>query len=103
MPAPTESLVALESQLAEALLEFETLDTAWPQGRDAIERAGIGRKREAALSEIMVLRQRITTGRAETLKRIAGLKMARERRLWFSGQPCPGGRGPALHRYYSAE
>ncbi len=67
MPAPTESLVALESRLAEALLAFETLDTAWPKGRTAIERARIGRRREDALSEIMVLRHSIATGRAETL------------------------------------
>ncbi len=51
MSTPTESLVALESRLAQALLEFERLDTAWPRGRTAIERAGIGRLRETALSE----------------------------------------------------
>ncbi len=33
----------------------------------AIERAKIGRRREEALSEIMALRHRIATGRAETL------------------------------------
>ena len=67
MPAPSESLVALERQLAAALVRFETLDTAWPKGRTALERAEIGRRREEALSEIMVLRHRIATGRAETL------------------------------------
>ncbi len=67
MPAPSESLVALESRLAEALLEFERLDAAWPKGRTAIERAKIGRRREDALSEIATLRHRIATGRAQTL------------------------------------
>ncbi len=67
MPATPESLVSLEHQLAEALLEFERLDGAWPRGRAAIERAGIGRRREEALCEIQSFRQRIATGRAETL------------------------------------
>ncbi len=67
MPAASETLVALEHQLTAALIWFETLDAAWPKGRTAIERARIGRRREDALSEIMTVRQRIATGRAETL------------------------------------
>ncbi len=67
MPAPTESLVALESHHAAALIRFDELDAAWPRGRTAIERAEIGRERENALSEIMALRHSIATGRAETL------------------------------------
>ncbi len=59
--------MALEQQLAAALIRFDDLDAAWPRGRNAVERAGIGRRREEALSEIMVLRQRIATGRALTL------------------------------------
>ncbi len=58
----------LEHQLAFALLEFERLDAAWPRGCTAIERAEIGRRREQVLSEIVALRQRIATGRAETLR-----------------------------------
>ena len=37
----SESLVALEQRLAARLLDFERLDTAWPQGRTAIERVAV--------------------------------------------------------------
>lgn len=67
MPDRSESLVALEQRLAERLLEFEYLDAAWPKGHTAVERARIGRFREDALSEIVVLQDRIVRGRAETL------------------------------------
>ena len=67
MPAPSETLVALEQRLAERLLDFNRLDTAWPCGRTAIERAEIGRRREDTLSEIDALQDRIVTARAETL------------------------------------
>ncbi len=67
MPAPSETLPALEQRLAERLLYFERLDEAWPKGRTAIERAEIGRHREDALSGIVALRDRIVTARAETL------------------------------------
>ncbi len=67
MSAPSESLVSLEQQLAAAFIRFDELDEAWPRGRAAVERAEIGRRREEALSEIRSLRQRIATGRAETL------------------------------------
>ncbi len=46
MPGASETLVALEHQLAERLLDFERLDEAWPRGRTAIERAEIGRQQE---------------------------------------------------------
>ena len=42
MPGPSETLVALEKQHAERLLDVELLDEAWPCGRTAIERAEIG-------------------------------------------------------------
>ncbi len=58
MPSLSESLVSLEQRLADALLDFERLDAAWPRGRTALERAEIGRRREEALSEIMVLLNR---------------------------------------------
>ncbi len=67
MPGPSETLPVLEQRLTERLLAFETMDAAWPKGRTAIERAEIGREREEALYEIAALRQRIATGRAETL------------------------------------
>ena len=67
MPGPSETLVSLEQRLAERLLDFDLLDAAWPRGRTAIERAEIGRRREDALSGIVVLRDRIITSRAETL------------------------------------
>ncbi len=67
MPAASETLPALESCLAERLLDFDFLDEVWPRGRTAIERAGIGRQREDALSGIVALRDRIVTARAETL------------------------------------
>ena len=66
-PGPSKPLPALEQRLTERLLAFERLDEAWPQGRTAVERAEIGRQREDALSEIVALRQHITTGHAETL------------------------------------
>ena len=43
MPAPSETLPALEQRLAERMLGFELLDEAWPCGHIAIERAEIGR------------------------------------------------------------
>jgi hypothetical protein len=43
MPAPSETLVALEQRLVQRLLAFELLDEAWPRGRTAVERAEIGR------------------------------------------------------------
>ena len=67
MPAASETLPALESCLAERLLDFDFLDEVWPRGRTAIERAGIGLQREDALSGIVALRDRIVTARAETL------------------------------------
>ncbi len=67
MLAPSSSLVTLEQQLTDALLDFERLDEAWPRGRNAIERAEIGRRREEALPEIVTLHQRIVAGHAETL------------------------------------
>ena len=67
MPTPSESPAVLEHQLAERLLAFEILDTAWPKGRTALERAEIGRRREDALSQIVTLHRRIVAGRAETL------------------------------------
>ncbi len=66
MPGPSETLPALEQRLAGRLLDFELLDEAWPRGRTATERAEIGRQREDALFEIVTLRQRIVTARAET-------------------------------------
>ena len=67
MPGPAESPAALELRLTDVLLDFERLDDAWPKGATAVERAQIGRRREDALSEIVVLHQRIVAGRAETL------------------------------------
>ena len=67
MPDPSETLPVLEQRLTERLLDFDRLDEAWPRGRTAIERAKIGRQRDDALSEIVTLRQRIVTARAETL------------------------------------
>ncbi len=64
MPVP--GLPALEQCLEARLLDFDRLDEAWPRGRTAIDRAAIGRQREDALFEIVTLRQRIVTARAET-------------------------------------
>ena len=57
VPNPPSLCPALEQQLTASLLEFETLDEAWPKGRTAVERAQIGRE----------LEDRITCARAETL------------------------------------
>ncbi len=38
IPARSESLVTLESRLAQRLLAFERLAEAWPKGRTALER-----------------------------------------------------------------
>ncbi len=46
MPAASETFVALEHQLAERRLAFERLDEAWPHGRNALDRAAMGRRRE---------------------------------------------------------
>ncbi len=88
MPASSENLPALEQRLAERLLAFDRLDEAWPRGRTAIERADIGRQREDALSEIVTLRDRIVTARAETmadaavhLRRLAPLAAGQKRNL----------------------
>ncbi len=88
MPTPSESLVDLEHQLAAALINFETLDTAWPRGRTAIERAEIGRQREDVRSGAVALRDRIVTARAETLadaavqlRRLAPLAAGQKRNL----------------------
>ncbi len=39
MPGPSETLAALEHQLAERLLAFERLDEAWPRAPHVPERA----------------------------------------------------------------
>ena len=46
MPELAETLVTLESRLAQRLLDFERLDEAWPKGRTALERAWIGKERD---------------------------------------------------------
>ena len=87
MPAASETLPALEQRLAERLLGFETMDAAWPKGRIAIERAEFGGEREEALYEIAALRQRIATGRAETLAdaavQLRRLAVEAEEVTWF--------------------
>ncbi len=50
MPAASETLVALEQRLTDRPPDFERLDEAWPQGRTAIERAEIARRRDDALA-----------------------------------------------------
>ncbi len=52
----------------EAVEEARTCrNAAWPHAPHVLDRAKIGRQREDALSEIMTLRDRIVTARAETL------------------------------------
>jgi hypothetical protein len=53
--------------LADRLLDFEALDSAWSNGATALARGGIGRRREDALAEIAGLQQNIIQGRAESL------------------------------------
>jgi hypothetical protein len=48
MPAACESLVTLEQRLVDTLLHFEKLSEAWPKAPGAVERAGIGRRRESS-------------------------------------------------------
>ena len=87
MPAASKPLPALEQRLAERLLDFERLDEAWPRGRTAIERADTGRQRQEALYEIITLRQRIATSRAETLAdaavQLRRLVVMAEEVTWF--------------------
>lgn len=97
---PSDSLVGLESRLAERLLEFEYLDVAWPKGDTAVERARarIGREREDTLSEIVALRDRIARGRAETLADAAAqlrrlVVMADEEPRPHALMASPGARG----------
>ena len=63
MPAPSETLSALGQRLTKRRSPW----SAWTRPGTAIERAGIGRQREDALSGIVALRNRIVTARAETL------------------------------------
>ena len=84
MTGPSETLPVLESRLAERLLDFERLDAAWPRGRTVIERAGIGRQREDALSGIVALRDHIVTSRAETLADAAVHPRRRAKKLSLS-------------------
>ncbi len=61
MPAPSETLVALEQRLTERLLAFERLGEAWPHGHTALERADVGRQRNGVLVGIVALQERIAT------------------------------------------
>ncbi len=65
---PHQSLVDLEEQLADRLLDFERLDEAWPHVPYVLDRARIGQQRDDTLSEISRLQQRIVTAQAVTIE-----------------------------------
>ncbi len=110
MPAPSESFVALEHQFAAGLIRFDELDEAWPHGRTALERAQIGRQRKEALCEIVTLRQRIVTGRAETvadaavqLRRLAAMTEVEDSTSLHSLLATPDVRGLVFSALHAVE
>ena len=69
--APARATAVDRPSLAERLLEFERPDAAWSRGATALDRARIGQERQQVLSEIVTLRQRIASARAELLADVA--------------------------------
>ena len=61
------TLVELERQLEDTLIEYERLREAWPKQPGAVARAEIGRQVEDALGRIYGLHHAITQTQAETL------------------------------------
>ena len=61
------TLVELERQLEDTLIEYERLREAWPKQPGAVARAEIGRQMEDALGRIYGLHHAITQTQAETL------------------------------------
>ncbi len=72
--APTRSsatLVELESELEDLLIEYDSLEAAWPNGRHVLVRAKIGRQAANALLHIADLQHAIATTPARTLPEAA--------------------------------
>ena len=65
------SLVELESELEDLLLEYDELETAWPKGRHVLVRARTGRQAADALLRIADLQHDIATTPARTLPEAA--------------------------------
>ena len=61
------SLVDLERELEELLVEYESLSRAWPKEPDVLTRAKIGRRVEDALRRIYEIQHAIATAQAKTI------------------------------------
>ncbi len=64
---PGVSLVELERELDALLLEYESLNRAWPREPDILTRAKLGRRFEDALRRIYELQHAIATAQAKTI------------------------------------
>ncbi len=63
----TTSLVELERELEDLLVEYEALSRAWPREPDILTRAKIGRRVEDALRRIYELQHVIATAQAKSI------------------------------------
>ncbi len=77
---PSATLVEMERELEDLLIEYDELEAAWPKGRHVLVRARIGRQVADALSRIADLVNDIITTPARTpaeaavqLRRLAAL------------------------------
>ena len=68
---PGAGLVDLERELEALLVEYDSLETAWPNGRHALVRAKIGRQAADALVRIADLQHAIATTPARTVPEAA--------------------------------
>ncbi len=65
------TLVELESELEDLLIEYDELETAWPKGRHVLLRARTGRQAADALLRIADLQNAIATTPARTVPEAA--------------------------------
>ncbi len=68
---PSATLVEMERELTRLLIEYDELETAWPNGRHVLVRAKIGRQAADALLRIADLQHAIATTPARTLPEAA--------------------------------
>ncbi len=64
-------LVEMERELTRLLIEYDELETAWPNGRHVLVRAKIGRQATDALLRIAELQHAIATTPARTVPEAA--------------------------------
>ncbi len=68
---PDVSLVEMERELTRLLIEYDELETAWPNGRHVLVRAKIGRQATDTLLRIADLQHAIATTPARTVPEAA--------------------------------